>query len=1423
MSATIESLQVEVQSSAGSAVSGIDALASSLGKLKSAVKGGVGLTAVAKQLATLNNALNSISGANANNLNKLAQGLQTLSSCGNLKLSSSVSTQITNIGNAVRSLNGTDFAVLPSLVNALSPLANIGKANLNSYISQLQRLPQAVQALGSVNMDGLSSKLAELIAALSQLSNMGKNNLTSFVSQLNKIPQMMENLKNVDMRTLYNQIQSLVRVFTPLAAQMEKVSAGFAAFPARIQRLITSTNKLSGANNKAALSYVNLAAKIAIAYVAMTRIARVIGSWITSSNKYIEDMNLFAVSMGEYADEAKKYALEVGEVMGINPGEWMRNQGVFMTLTKGFGVASDRARLMSQNLTQLGYDLTSFYNLEGGVAEGMQKLQSGIAGELEPLRRLGYDLSVARLQQEALNLGITKSVNAMTQAEKAALRYYTIMKQVTWVQGDMARTLEAPANQLRILKAQVEQLSRALGSLFLPILQKILPYAIAVAKLLREIIVAIAALFNITLPEFEFGSGIGDISDGVGDIGDGLDDATKKAKKFKNALLGIDELNIISPPEDSTDGGSGGGIGNIGGGTDFPAPEYNFMAGVTNTVQEILDKLKEWLGLIEPIKSWADFMNTRLYDILTVIGAIAAGLLGWKIGKVLNGLGLLKNGLRGALGIALAVGGAFEYIMQYWNAWINGVDLENFLGLLAGAAAIVSGLALTFGSWGAAIGAAVTGIGLFVLGIKDAITNGLNLLNGILIPLGATLGGAGIGGAIGIAAGSLTGPIGAAIGAAIGLAVGLLVDFGIWLYQNWDEVCAYFESVVLNIQNFFKTGWDNIVAFVKDVPNKIINAFNALDKWVKDLPDKVKQKLDSIGKYLDKLPGEIKTWFSNLTGKIEKWFSDLWEPIKNFDWNQLGYDIGQWFGNAVKSGYDFVTKTVPQWFEDTGNAIKQGFETFFTSTLPAFFNQTIPQIVQTVADFFKKLPKKLGNIITSVWNEIVNVGNSIVDGLVEGLQTVWKAITDFVDGFIQGFKDALGIHSPSTVFDEIGVNIIDGLFNGIKSIGNAIATWFDTTVITPVVNLFDNMIIQIKEFFSNAWSWVKNVWSVATNWFNINVVRPIYDLFHNLLINVRDFFSNAWTNIKNLWSAVANWFNVNVVRPVYDLFHNLLVNVQQFFSNTWSNIKNVWSTVTNWFSTNVINPVKNAFSAVTSSIGGFFTNLWNNIKTTFGNVANWFQTNVTNPIGEFFKGAMNTVIKAINGLIRGINKISISVPDWVADLLGMEKGSRWGFNVAEIPLLASGGFVNSGQLFIARENGLTEMVGAIGSRSAVANNDQIVIGITEGVFNAVRAAMSGVKMNLAIDTSDLKFAYETSGANSVSTGMSARSGYAVDYDGDLKTAMLEALRESGMVDDLRRQADKPEQTTVQIGNRTITDAVVTQQRANGYRFVHNPA
>ena len=226
-----------------------------------------------------------------------------------------------------------------------------------------------------------------------------------------------------------------------------------------------------------------------------------IASMVKEMNDYIENINLFNASMGGYASEAQGYAESVGELMGIDPGEWMRNQGVFMTLATGFGVASDRAYTMSKNLTQLGYDISSLFNMS--YSDAMLKLQSGLSGELEPLRRIGYDLSQAKLEATALSLGIDKSVSSMTQAEKAQLRYYAIMTQVTQVQGDMARTLDEPANQLRVFKASVSIASREIGNVFIPALNAVLPYAIAITKVIGTLASMIAGLFGYKPAEIE--------------------------------------------------------------------------------------------------------------------------------------------------------------------------------------------------------------------------------------------------------------------------------------------------------------------------------------------------------------------------------------------------------------------------------------------------------------------------------------------------------------------------------------------------------------------------------------------------------------------------------------------------------------------------------------------------------------------------------------------------------------------------------------------------------------------------------------------------------------------------------------------------------------------------------------------------------
>lgn len=416
-----------------------------------------------------------------------------------------------------------------------------------------------------------------------------------------------------------------------------------------------------------------------------------VSEWVDAANTYIEDMNLFSVAMGKYAESARNYAQEVANVMGIDPGAWMRYQGVFQTLATGFGVAGDRAAVMSQQLTQLGYDISSFYNID--VEDAMLKLQSGLSGELEPLRRIGYDLSQARLEAEALSLGIQKNFSDMTQAEKAYLRYYAILTQVTQAQGDMSRTLDAPSNQLRILKEQAAQAARALGEIFIPALNAILPYAIAVMHVIRDLASEIAAAFGFEMPKVDYSDlstsvNITDnLSSGMEDVADGIDHANTSAKKFSRTLAGFDQLNIVGSV---TGGGAGGGasIDTSGGGFDWnklPLPTYDFIGdSVSERVAAIEEKIK---GAIPTIK----FFGALLAGALATVGIIKLISKFKEFVKLLKTSATAAKTLKTALGIGLMVTGLTMAFDSARKIGAGEAELKDYIKTAIGSALGIAG------------------------------------------------------------------------------------------------------------------------------------------------------------------------------------------------------------------------------------------------------------------------------------------------------------------------------------------------------------------------------------------------------------------------------------------------------------------------------------------------------------------------------------------------------------------------------------------------------------------------------------------------------------------------------------------------------------------------------------------------------------
>lgn len=867
----IRGLEFQIKENSDSAVASLGRLEKALSSLKTATSGGAtGVRTAANQIAALNKALSG-AGAVGQKLKSIAAGLKAISDVGTVKIPKSLGTNMQSLGTALSGISDGDIDKLYNVADALRPLSELEGAHMRSYINQLSAFPDVVRELRAADIDEFSNQMTRLANAL-----------------------------------------------RPFATEMQHVADGFSAMPSRIQRLITTTEKYNNTVNKGStqtsrfgISLKSIKTAGVVAGIRMLR--QEISKAITESNAYQEDLNLFTASMGQYAKEAQEYAENVGDIMGIDPAKWMRNQGVFNTLLSGFGSVADRSYLMSKNLTQLGYDISSFFNIS--VEDAMQKLQSGVSGELEPLRRLGYDLSQAKLEQTALTLGIEKSVSAMTQAEKAELRYYAIMTQVTTAQGDMARSLDAPANQLRIFQAQLTQASRAIGNIFIPILQKILPIAIAVLRIVRELADAIAKLFHFKLTEIDY-SGVGNLASGAEDAAAGFDDATSAAKELKKSVMGFDELNILNG---NTASGAGSAGVSGGSGFDFELPEYGFLNDVSKQADEVTQKLK---------------------NALPWILAIGAGFAAWKLGPKL-GLDLQKT-----IGLAVGIFGALTLVQNILDAIVNGVTEENMTGMIFGMTLAVTGLYVALGPVAGGITAIVSGLAVLAVAFSDAEKSGWNFQNQMLAIAGILAAGVGIG----ILIGSWI-PLLIAMIASLLLSITTSTGHGQELINGVKETLQgfidFFAGIFTGDTERTAKGIEGIFSGLKGIIGSVIDGIrdwlNGLLDWIdKKTNGKLKPLITGIKAIVTAVFGNIKQTVGNIIDDIKTIFSGLikfisgvfsgdfdkaWEGIKDIFkgiWNTI-IDLLNGSINIIIKGINWLIKQmnkisfdVPSWVPFVG-------------------------------------------------------------------------------------------------------------------------------------------------------------------------------------------------------------------------------------------------------------------------------------------------------------------------------------------------------------------------------------------------------------------------------------------------------------------------------------------------------------------------
>lgn len=1351
MSTTIESLELQIQSSATSATTGIDSLSSSLSKLRNSIKGDIGLNGIASQVRSIDTAVRSIDGSSADRVDRLANSLSKLSNLGKLRISASVGNQIKNIANATASLKNTDFSRVGKLASDLKPLGDIESAK----------------------------------------------GLRSVITQLKKLPEVATAMKSIDWITLESQIKRLASSLVPLANQLSIVGNAFSNLPTKVQRLTNVSSKIAQTNNVASTSYMNLWAKFSMGIHAIRTGSRVIGECITQSNKYVEDLNLFVASMGEYAKDAQGFAEKVSEAMGIDPAEWMRNQGVFNTIITGFGVAGDRAYTMSKNLTQLGYDLSSFFNIS--YQDSMQKLSSGISGELEPLRRLGYDLSVARLQQEAYNLGINRSINSMTQAEKAQLRYYAIMTQVTVAQGDMARTLNAPANQLRVLQAQAIMTARAIGNVFIPALNAILPYAIAVIKVIRLLANAIASLFHFKLPDIDYSNvkrnvggiakGLGDAGAGAGNLGKGLGKAVKKAKELKNNLLGIDELNIISkddnPIANALGGGAGGGgIGDALGGDDlgFELPEYNFLEGlVENNVNRIVDIIT---GALNELAATLSLFSFVLGTILVLTGAnipvglalMAAGAVGIVAVTATNWSKMSKR-LAKTLSMILGVMSGYLLVIGAILAF-SGVNVPLGIAVMAaGAVALATAGTINWKFLGGNISSTLA----LILSILSGAFLALGVMlafSGVSVPLGLALiatGAVGMAGAVGLNWNKMPDSIKKVISMLMDILSGAFLALGAILAFSGTNIpvgIALIAAGAMFLISSTTMNWNSLESSLSKVIAKIVTvvsgAFIAIGAILafSGVATSLGIKMIAVGVV------------SLLSVAGLKWGSIL-KPIKKV-LKEIGLAVGAAF---LALGVLLVL---------TGVGIGVGMALILAGAA---------SIVASIALNWGSIVDKVKKTLSNIWKK--NGKSMLALGLILTLSGVGTPI-----GLALLMAGAASVvSSKSAEWGSVGKKVKSELDN----IGNHFDSWKDRV---------SKKIDEVKKKFKGFGSKTKDRMTPSrdTKAFSGNPISLPVKLVKKGWSRVEDIVGNIPTLsqfiklAKEKWTTIKNWIgNIPILK--------------QFISLA----KSGWSRVTSWVNQFITGSVSQKISL---------------IKGAWSSVSQWVRDRI--------HGAVNVTVNLVKGKVDTFTK---KARKW----LGLSTGGYiTGSGI--VHQFASGGIIGNsgvsyfangtanagahGSLFVAGESG-AEIVGHLNGQTEVLNKSQISMAMRSAVISGM-AQFTGYWRNMtsqmtvctnAIINSILvssetlsaaAMATDSYGADSAlaqSVYEDSQRAYSKSYsDDNISRSMRDFYKEyveptlKEIASDTKKQAEKQEKTIVQIGNRTITDTIVRQQKANGFVF-----
>lgn len=774
-------------------------------------------------------------------------------------------------------------------------------------------------------------------------------------------------------------LKQYAETLTQIKSVLKGIDTGTAK---QLEKSATSTKETSEA-----VKNIDRHVKTAFNYTAVREFSRALqrtfsemSRLVTKSTEYLENINLYQVAFEGNYKSADKFIDKMTEMYGLDESWLTRTVGIFKQLSNAMGVSAETGEKLSTLLTQMSLDISSLYNVDMERASSV--LQSAMAGQTKPIRGLtGGDITQATLQTTLDNLGIERAVSTLSFAEKRLLIIISLTQQLNESIGDMGRTIESPANQMRVLNSQWERFSRALGNVVMPILSKILPYLNAIMMVLTEIINTIATFLGFKLEDYDY---FGGTSDSVLELEENLDGATASANKLKQGLRGFDKLNVITTPTKAN--------ASVGSGIDPSIMDafnksFDDYQGKLEDVQmkatRIRDAILDWLGYTD-----------GTYKNLKLIGVVLGTIGGLKIFKMLSGLFTGTS----TLGKLLGTGGLYNSLtklikpiqilgakdgLQYIFLTVKDAIIK-FLPKLGGIAGIIGGI-VRAGQ-----------------GIKDLLDETKAKFDGII----KIIEGVGL---------AVTG-VALLIGAWPVAIVGAIVTIGSFITEaivnNWEKVKEFFanfylgfkENIVDPIMNFLEplTSFIKdkvimpIIDFFKPIVEAIVSVFSLIFKNVADIVVGVGEAVWSIIKKV----GEIFAKIVEIAIALGKAFYDyIISPIFDF------------VGKIATTVYEKAIKPIMGFFKSVGSWI---------------YDNIIQPIVEKITWLKDKVVEIFKSIGTTVVNFVSGSLKSVINGVLGGFEKLINVFISMLNGAIDLINAIPGVE-----IKEVGKLNIPRLETGI--------------------------------------------------------------------------------------------------------------------------------------------------------------------------------------------------------------------------------------------------------------------------------------------------------------------------------------------------------------------------------------------------------